>query len=133
MQVFDIERDIKLAKSGKEDLVYKTLIGLKADLSKPATVPEILSKKPQAIKVRFDGKVISSDTRKDSESEESGGSSYDDSDEGSDDENEEDSDGEKESKFVNSARPKHETTEEKKVHPRLLKTLYFNLHYVYDK
>ncbi|KZC14712.1 Serine/threonine-protein kinase RIO1 [Dufourea novaeangliae] len=43
-QVIDIERDIKLAKSGKEKLIYKTLVGLKADLSKPIDTPEILAR-----------------------------------------------------------------------------------------
>ncbi|XP_032666346.1 serine/threonine-protein kinase RIO1 isoform X2 [Odontomachus brunneus] len=43
VQVIDFERDINLAKSGKENLIYKTLIGLKTDLSKPAEIPEILA------------------------------------------------------------------------------------------
>ncbi|KAI4476525.1 hypothetical protein M0804_013504 [Polistes exclamans] len=44
-QVIDVERDIKLAKTKKEDLIYKTLIGLKADLSKPNKTPEVITKK----------------------------------------------------------------------------------------
>lgn len=75
-----------MAKSGEKDLIYKTLIGLKADLSTPALRPEILSKE---------------------ESESDG------ADEGSDEESSEES--EDESKFVNSSRPKNETVEDKKV------------------
>lgn len=42
-EVVDFERDINLAKSGMaNDLVYKTLVGLKADLSGTAEKPEIL-------------------------------------------------------------------------------------------
>ncbi|XP_011310078.1 serine/threonine-protein kinase RIO1 isoform X2 [Fopius arisanus] len=40
-QVIDVERDIKLAKSGTDSLIYKTLVGLRADL-KTADKPEIL-------------------------------------------------------------------------------------------
>lgn len=44
-EVIDFERDIKLAKSGQaNDLVYKTLVGLKADLSGTVQTPEILEK-----------------------------------------------------------------------------------------
>ncbi|KAI4473164.1 hypothetical protein M0804_015459 [Polistes exclamans] len=43
-QVIDVERDIKLAKTKKEDLIYKTLIGLKANLSKPNKIPEVITK-----------------------------------------------------------------------------------------
>lgn len=39
----DIERDIRLAKAGTENnLVYKTLTGLKSDLSGTIATPEIL-------------------------------------------------------------------------------------------
>lgn len=39
----DIERDIRLAKAGTENnLVYKTLTGLKSDLSGTIETPEIL-------------------------------------------------------------------------------------------
>lgn len=42
LQVVDVERDIRLAKQGiGEDLVYKTIAGLKADLT-AADAPEIL-------------------------------------------------------------------------------------------
>nr|CAD7426731.1 unnamed protein product [Timema monikensis] len=44
-EVVDIERDIRNVKSGKEkELVYKTITGLKGDLSGPQTKPEILEK-----------------------------------------------------------------------------------------
>nr|CAD7264530.1 unnamed protein product [Timema shepardi] len=44
-EVVDIERDIRNVKSGKEkELVYKTITGLKGDLSGPQTRPEILEK-----------------------------------------------------------------------------------------
>ncbi|KAK9888866.1 hypothetical protein WA026_001086 [Henosepilachna vigintioctopunctata] len=43
--VIDFERDINKVKSGQgDDLVYKTLVGLKSDLSGPAQHPEILQK-----------------------------------------------------------------------------------------
>ncbi|XP_066244976.1 serine/threonine-protein kinase RIO1 [Euwallacea similis] len=42
-EVIDFERDINLAKSGiADDLIYKTLVGLKADLSETVQRPEIL-------------------------------------------------------------------------------------------
>ncbi|CAH0560722.1 unnamed protein product [Brassicogethes aeneus] len=42
-EVIDFERDINKAKSGQsDDLVYKTLVGLKADLSGTVQQPEIL-------------------------------------------------------------------------------------------
>ena len=86
LQVIDIERDIRLAKAGKKDLVYKTLVGLKADLSSPALVPEILSK--------------NNDIESENESEE-----YSDSNScGSTDD---ETDDERENKFVNSSRPKN--------------------------
>lgn len=41
--MIDFERDINKAKSGDvNDLVYKTLVGLKADLSGTVSKPEIL-------------------------------------------------------------------------------------------
>lgn len=95
-----MERDINLAKSGK-DLIYKTLIGLKADLSKPAETPEILANKHKA----------------DSKSMKEGSDRT--SSEGSDDsdsENESETDSEdNKSKFVNSARPRNESPESRKV------------------
>lgn len=119
--MIDIERDIRLAKAGKGDLVYKTLVGLKSDLSKPASVPEILSKKDKGSKTSGN-KEKSGESEDESESdEESDVSSY----EGTDEEGSEDESGsEKESKFINSARPKHETAEERKVYN--LKTFLFS-------
>ncbi|XP_043509004.1 serine/threonine-protein kinase RIO1 isoform X2 [Frieseomelitta varia] len=95
-QVIDIERDIKLAKSGKEDLIYKTLIGLKSDLSKPIDTPEILSKNL---------KEMDNTEEKDNSSEETDDSKV---------ENSEEENTENESKFVNSARPRNESPNSKK-------------------
>ncbi|XP_031779197.1 serine/threonine-protein kinase RIO1 [Nasonia vitripennis] len=116
-EVIDIERDIRIAKAGKGDLVYKTLVGLKSDLSKPALVPEILSKKDKGTKT-LGKKEKSSDSHDEESDEESDGSSY----EGTDEEDSEDESGsEKESKFINSARPKHETAEERKLRKKAVK------------
>lgn len=100
-QVVDIERDIKLAKSGKENLIYKTLIGLKADLSKPVDTPEILVKK---------GKEENNDIDRPTESEDS-----------EEEDSEEDDAGDCETKFVNSARPKNESLESKKARKKAVK------------
>lgn len=97
-QVIDIERDIKLAKSGKEDLIYKTLIGLKADLSKPNETPDIITDKSKK-------NIIDNDAKE--EEEESTCSDTEDTDDESSKENE--------SKFVSSARPRNESPESKKV------------------
>lgn len=98
-----MERDINLAKSGK-DLIYKTLIGLKADLSKPAETPEILANKHKtdnkSMKERSDASTSSEDSN-DSDSENE-------SETGSEDDN-------NRSKFVNSARPRNESPESRKV------------------
>ncbi|XP_054014293.1 serine/threonine-protein kinase RIO1 [Hylaeus anthracinus] len=100
-QVIDIERDINLAKSGKGDLIYKTLVGLKADLSKPLDTPEILAK---------DSDV----EEKDDSSEET-----DNSEEGENSEEEGALDNE--TKFVNSARPRNESLESKKARKKAVK------------
>lgn len=99
--MINVERDINLAKSGK-DLIYKTLIGLKADLSKPAEKPEILANKHKA-----DSKSTKEGSDICTSSEES-----DDSD--SENENETDSEDNK-IKFVSSARPRNESPESRKV------------------
>ena len=94
-QVIDFERDINLVKSGeagRDDLVYKTLVGLNDEL-RPAKGPAIL------------GELLSSD--EESELDEGGG---DDTGLESDDE-----DSESRTKFIHSARPKEETPESKKV------------------
>ena len=101
-QVIDIERDIKLAKSGKEDLIYKTLVGLRADLSKPVCTPEILTKPHQN----------TDDTDSNDSSEEVEDS---DEDENSEEENE------NESKFIHSARPRNESPESKKARKKAVK------------
>ncbi|XP_017770486.1 PREDICTED: serine/threonine-protein kinase RIO1 isoform X2 [Nicrophorus vespilloides] len=41
-EVLDVERDINKAKAGENDLIYKTLIGLKSDLSGTSNKPEVL-------------------------------------------------------------------------------------------
>lgn len=81
----DFERDINLIKAGHA-LIYQNIVGLKSDLSGPKLLPELLAQ----------------DSEEDSSEE--GGSSG--SEEG------EDGGG---SKFVNSARPRNETAEDKKV------------------
>lgn len=101
-QVIDFERDIKLAKSGKEDLIYKTLVGLKADLSKPICTPEILTK----------AQTSTSDIEANNSSDESDNS---DEDENSEQGNE------NETKFVNSARPRNESPESKKARKKAVK------------
>lgn len=106
-----MERDINLAKSGKQDLIYKTLIGLKADLSKPAETPEILVNK-----LKTDSNCVE-------EENDICSSSFEHSDV-SDRENEseiENMDNIK-SKFVNSARYRNESPESKKVR---YKQIYF--------
>jgi len=112
--VINVERDIKLAKSGKEDLIYKTLVGLKADLSKPAETPEILVNKYKQgngdMKIENDSSedIANSDSEINSEIE---------------------SENENKSKFVNSARPRNESPESKKVKYVLFYYLYilFNI------
>lgn len=93
-EVVDFERDINLVKSGEvNDLVYKTLVGLKSDLSGTVQKPEILENK-----------------------EEESGSESNTSD------SDEDSEGsEEQSKFVDASRPKHETLEEKKARKKAVK------------
>ena len=112
IQVIDIERDIRLAKAGKRDLVYKTLVGLKSDLSKPALVPEILAEKSENKSYKSLQEKSGKTSQNDDSEEDSDESEYDGT---SDEVSEEDSESEKESKFVNSARPKNETAEERKV------------------
>lgn len=102
-QVIDFERDINLAKSGKEDLIYKTLIGLKKDLSKPTEVPEILAAKQRDDDDNDTGKE--SDDREDSE---------DDSEEEEDENKEEKTEDENTDKLLNTVRQKDESLETKK-------------------
>ncbi|KAL0124767.1 hypothetical protein PUN28_006551 [Cardiocondyla obscurior] len=107
-QVINVERDINLAKSGK-DLIYKTLIGLKADLSKPAETPEILTNKHKAdSKSMKDGSdaCTSSENSEDSDTE---------------NESETDSEDDNKSKFVNSARPRNESPESRKMRKKAVK------------
>lgn len=96
----DFERDINLAKSGKEDLIYKTLIGLKTDLSKPAEIPEILAARQC--------KNDDNDTEEDCDDGESSGD---------DSEEEEDKNDKKKNmgKSTNIVRRKDESPESKKV------------------
>jgi len=98
--VINVERDIKLAKSGKEDLIYKTLVGLKADLSKPIETPEILTNK---YKQGNRNTKIENDSFEDTANSDSEINS------------EIESENENKSKFVNSARPRNESPESKKV------------------
>ncbi|XP_076661973.1 RIO kinase 1 isoform X1 [Halictus rubicundus] len=105
-QVIDIERDISLAKSGKEDLIYKTLVGLKADLSRPLDTPEILSKERK----RTDNDEETSNLSEDIDNSEEEG-----------EDSEEENVGEGETKFVSSARPRHESPESKKARKKAVK------------
>lgn len=89
-QVVFYERDIRQVKAGeKTELIYSTVTGIKSDLSGPQRVPEILEK------------------TQDSDEEE-------DSPEGDDSEGS-DSDSGDQNKFVNSARPRDESPNSKKV------------------
>ncbi|XP_033230984.1 serine/threonine-protein kinase RIO1 [Belonocnema kinseyi] len=106
-EVIDVERDINLAKTGKENLIYKTLVGLKADLSMPAKIPEILATKDRSNKSDEDGVTSSSDEE---DSENSDLEDY-----------SEDSEGNKISKFINAARPRNETSENKKARKKAVK------------
>ncbi|XP_020296212.1 serine/threonine-protein kinase RIO1-like [Pseudomyrmex gracilis] len=108
-QVINVERDINLAKSGKEDLIYKTLIGLKADLSKPAETPEILANKYKAHNKNIKEQ---SDICCSSESSDISNSEYDSEIEIMDD---------IKSKFINSARPRNESPESKKIRKKTVK------------
>lgn len=102
-----MERDIKLAKSGQKDLIYKTMLGLKSDLSSPAKVPEILENKhskDRTSSFNFDSENSEDDSEGNSE-----GNSED------NDETESETEEFVKSKFVNSARPKDESPESKKV------------------
>ncbi|CAG9826597.1 unnamed protein product [Diabrotica balteata] len=92
-EVIDFERDINQAKAGLADnLVYKTLVGLKSDLSGTIQTPEILN---------------SNENQSDSGENSESGSDSDDSDD--------------ESKFKDCSRPKHETLEEKKFRKKAVK------------
>lgn len=79
-------------------MIYKTLVGLKSDLSKPINTPEILSK---------DLKKTNNMEEKDDLSE--------DIDDSENEISEEEDVMENEIKFVNSARPRHESPDSKKV------------------
>lgn len=93
-EVIDFERDISQIKSGiTQDLVYKTIVGLKADLSGAAQKPEIL-------KTDEEGSATNSDNTPDEEDS---------------------SEDEDESKFKDSSRPKHETLDEKKARKNAIK------------
>ncbi|KAK0079889.1 hypothetical protein PV325_011722 [Microctonus aethiopoides] len=105
-QVVDIERDINLAKAGKIDLIYKTLVGLRNDL-KTAEQPEIL--------VAKDGEIGKCNN------DEMNALSSDENSENNDSNSDDETDSGEESKFVNSSRPKNETTEEKKARKKAIK------------
>ncbi|KAM0735907.1 Serine/threonine-protein kinase RIO1 [Formica fusca] len=105
-QVVNVERDINLAKSGK-DLIYKTLIGLKADLSKPAEAPEILADKHKKDK----------NTEKESDT-----CSFSEDSDNSESENDSETKSEdNKSKFINSARPRNESPDSKKARKKTVK------------
>lgn len=87
-----------MVKAGKGDLIYKTLVGLRANLE-TAETPETL--------------------------QDTASSSASDSDENSVDDNSDDDDSHGKGKFVNSARPSNETTEDRKVY-------YHKCHFQYS-
>lgn len=90
----EFERDINNVKSGAtQDLVYKTIIGLKADLSGAVQTPEILENKNEE-----------SSDNSDTSTEE-----------------DESPDEDEESKFKDCSRPRHETAEEKKARKKAVK------------
>ncbi|KAJ8932353.1 hypothetical protein NQ314_014720 [Rhamnusium bicolor] len=94
-EVIDFERDINQAKSGiANDLVYKTLVGLKSDLSGTMQQPEILQ---DSIKEEESG-----DETIEAESSSEDG----------------------ESKFQDSSRPRHETLDEKKARKKAFETAF---------
>lgn len=94
-EVIDFERDINQVKSGgTQDLVYKTIVGLKSDLSGAAQKPEILE----------------TDNLNDASSSNSEHTS-----------DEEHSSEDEESQFKDSSRPKYETLEEKKARKKAVK------------
>ncbi|CAH1159879.1 unnamed protein product [Phaedon cochleariae] len=97
-EVIDFERDINQAKAGIADnLVYKTLVGLKSDLSGTVQRPEML-------------KCDKSEEESDDGSSSCGETSE-----------EEEEDAAEGSKFVDSSRPKHESLDEKKARKKTIK------------
>lgn len=120
-QVVDVERDIKVAKSGKENLHYKILLDLNADFSLPESgaAPEG-SDGTKDLKIKNEPKCsgLTNVKRENAKvkivipDDESDEDSQDDTDS---EESDNSSDSEQESKFRNSSRPKNETTEERKV------------------
>jgi RIO kinase 1 len=101
--VIDFERDINLVKAGevgKDDLVYKTLVGLDDELQ-PARGPALLLPRDVTKSAR-----VGSSSGEGSELSEGEGESGEDSD---------DEDSESRSKFINSARPRQESPDSKKV------------------
>ncbi|XP_057337317.1 serine/threonine-protein kinase rio1 [Microplitis mediator] len=110
-QVVDIERDIDLAKSGKNDLIYKTLVGLKSDLQ-TAKIPKILEDKNK-------NEESSNDEIPDC-NEESDNSEETSDDESSNDEDENDDNADANDEFK---RRKDETPEEKKARKKKVKDM----------
>lgn len=69
LQVFNVERDITKAKTGEgKDLVYKTLAGLKDDLSRPLLKPKILEDTESSSE--------SSDDEEENDEDDKGGSKF---------------------------------------------------------
>lgn len=90
LQVLDIDKDMSEANAGEQHLLHKTLSGINADLPKVSAIPSNVPS-PE------------NEGNSDTENED---------DEGESDEESEDND---KSKFVNSARPRDESPESKKV------------------
>ncbi|KAI4494535.1 hypothetical protein M0802_008856 [Mischocyttarus mexicanus] len=114
-QVIDIERDIQLAKVDKKDLIYKTLFGLKGDLSKPNEIPEVIINKSNKNITNNNGE------EQEEEEEEEEDSSDDENRCSSNEEDTEDDSNGSEKKFINSARPRNESPESKKARKKAIK------------
>lgn len=106
-EITDFEKEINLSRAGQGDSAYKTVVGLKPDLS-VIEQPAILEDKNNE---RDDGDENKEVNGEDANGEEEEGES----------EDSEASDSDEESKFVNSARPKHETLDEKKARKKAVK------------
>lgn len=91
-------------------MIYKTLVGLRADLSKPLDIPEILAKDRESKSGGSLNARVSSGEEDNSE---------DDSDEETSDDDTDENEGG--TKFVNSARPRNETIEDKKARKKAIK------------
>nr|XP_023014701.1 serine/threonine-protein kinase RIO1-like [Leptinotarsa decemlineata] len=147
-EVIDFERDINQAKAGhSENLMYKTLVGLKSDLSGTVQRPEILNgneenhedqteyeKKSESSTIIEQPEILDENSETKSEILKGNEENHEDQTEHEKksesssiidqpeilEENSE-TESEEESKFRNSSRPKNETNEEKKARKKAVK------------